>query len=698
MLAAASRPASIERFFQISILGLLTCGFLALAGSERMDWIGLAALLVALVLRAAVVAGLISLRSPNRIVFAGAAVALAFYLADATWLSGSWPPANVHLAALLAALKIVTARSPRDYIYLKLIAVMELVAAAVFAVNLGFFILLALFLLFGVATLASGEVRHSAKLQETVARAGQRGFSRRLGLTSVVLCASILTMTGGLFFVLPRAARGALSRFAPDGARLPGFAESVSLGEIGRIQQSSRVVLHARADRGENLEGVRWRGGALTHFDGVVWSNPHTAYDPVLPIDDQGLVTVGNALKIRPGREVAYKVQLDEITSDTLFFAGIPETIRISVGPIYRSAGGAFHVKNAPGDLSYRAFSYIEDERAAPLLPPYPLSSAERSETTQLPEPLNPRIAELALSMVGTAVSDEAKARALESHLKTQFGYTLDLPSKVVADPLSNFLFVRKKGHCEYFASAMAVMLRTLGIPSRVVTGFQSGVFNPLTGWRVVRASDAHSWVEAWLEGSGWTVFDPTPFATSLPSQGVLARLSLLYDAADQFWQDWVLRYDLQRQIVLAAKVHQWQFTPAVDPSAWWQRHLTLVRISAIALMAATAIAIVLAFFGPDLTDWWRKRRRVMRFRRGEGHAADATLLYQRMLALLARRGFQKPSWLTPSEFARVLPPSEMAVLVEDLTAAYNELRFGGQPDAAPRLIRMLDRLESIDN
>lgn len=82
------------------------------------------------------------------------------------------------------------------------------------------------------------------------------------------------------------------------------------------------------------------------------------------------------------------------------------------------------------------------------------------------------------------------------------------------------------------------------------------------------------------------------------------------------------------------------------------------------------------------------------RAQRGEGQASDATLLYQRLLAVLARRGYQKPPWLTPAEFARVLPESETSVLVEDLTSAYNEFRFGGRRDAAPRMIRMLERLE----
>ena len=103
----------------------------------------------------------------------------------------------------------------------------------------------------------------------------------------------------------------------------------------------------------------------------------------------------------------------------------------------------------------------------------------------------------------------------------------------------------------------MAVMLRTLGIPSRVVTGFQSGVYNPMTGWQVIRASDAHSWVEAWIEGRGWTTFDPTPFDPSGGEPGLLSRLSLLTDTASQFWNDWVMSYDLDRQVALASRMQE---------------------------------------------------------------------------------------------------------------------------------------------
>jgi hypothetical protein len=250
----------------------------------------------------------------------------------------------------------------------------------------------------------------------------------------------------------------------------------------------------------------------------------------------------------------------------------------------------------------------------------------------------------------------------------------------------------------------MAVMLRTVGIPSRVVTGFASGVFNPLTGWQVVRASDAHSWVEAWIPGRGWTTYDPTPPDPNATESAFMTRVSLFFDAAEQFWQDWILSYDLDRQITLASRVQQsgrgaklrwiertasW-LAGAARSSAQWSNGYAPTAAGVLFL----AIAGVL--FGPAALRWWRGAMRVRRLKRGEGEASDATLLYQRMLGLLERRGIQKPPWLTPSEFARVLPPTELSPLVEDLTSAYVEFRFGGRCDAAPRMVHLLDQLEKM--
>src|SRR5205823_3471619 len=123
-------------------------------------------------------------------------------------------------------------------------------------------------------------------------------------------------------------------------------------------------------------------------------------------------------------------------------------------------------------------------------------------------------------------------------------------------DPLGDFLFVTRRGFCEYFASAMAVLLRTQGIPARVATGFQSGYYNDVSGTWVIRASDAHAWVEAWIEGRGWVTFDPTPPGVAPGSgnwlQSKLKRMNMYLDAADTAWQQWVMAYNPGQQATLA--------------------------------------------------------------------------------------------------------------------------------------------------
>ena len=149
------------------------------------------------------------------------------------------------------------------------------------------------------------------------------------------------------------------------------------------------------------------------------------------------------------------------------------------------------------------------------------------------------------------------RAARIEDHLHREFTYSLDtaVPS-LSRDPLAEFLFVTKRGYCEYFASAMAVLLRTQGIPARVVTGFQSGFYNDVSGSWVMRASDAHAWVEGWIDGRGWVTFDPTPSAAAPLAGGWLQtrlrRMSMYLDAADTAWQQWVMAYNPGRQAALA--------------------------------------------------------------------------------------------------------------------------------------------------
>ena len=179
-----------------------------------------------------------------------------------------------------------------------------------------------------------------------------------------------------------------------------------------------------------------------------------------------------------------------------------------------------------------------------------------------------------------------------------------------------------------------------------------------------------------------------------------MSRVSLFFDAAEQFWQDWVVSYDLDRQIVLASRMDEsarrFRFHPFDGSARWVWRISAFITRYAAALIALGSIGILLLVFGPIFCDWWRGRQRVRRLERGEGVASDATILYQRMLAMLARRGIQKPPWLTPAEFARVLPVNEASGIVYDLTSLYNEFRFGARGEVAPQMMQLLDRLEKI--
>jgi hypothetical protein len=170
------------------------------------------------------------------------------------------------------------------------------------------------------------------------------------------------------------------------------------------------------------------------------------------------------------------------------------------------------------------------------------------------------RIGELVVLGDRDTVFGDTWRRPATSEVRRYVGLLVRLIARhpfTVVVPVEDFLFNRRRGHCEYFASSMAVMLRSVGIPARLVNGFRTGEFNDVTSQYVVRASNAHSWVEAWITGSGWMTFDPTPSDPSEAGIGLGTRLALLFDTAEQFWQDWVLGYDLDRQIVLASRMEE---------------------------------------------------------------------------------------------------------------------------------------------
>jgi hypothetical protein len=217
-----------------------------------------------------------------------------------------------------------------------------------------------------------------------------------------------------------------------------------------------------------------------------------------------------------------------------------------------------------------------------------------------------------------------------------------------------------------------------------------------------VRASDAHTWVEAWIPGHGWTTFDPTPPDPSPPALAFLTKLGLYMDAAETFWQQWVVGYDAGQQGSLMDHVEQrarrmgidWLDSLAGLTSNWDVRARGWLRTYGLRIVIVLVLGVWIWLLGPPLVRLLRMRQRVERVRRGQAGVGDATLLYERMLHVLKRHGYQKPAWFTPVEFAASLAASPFGGSVAEFTAAYNALRFGGRIDAAPRLSTLLDELE----
>jgi len=298
------------------------------------------------------------------------------------------------------------------------------------------------------------------------------------------------------------------------------------------------------------------------------------------------------------------------------------------------------------------------------------------------------------------------QAAALERYLMTNFGYTLELPRVPPPDPLADFLFARKRGHCEYFASSMAIMLRTLGIPSRVVNGFRTTEFNDLTGNYVIRASSAHSWVEAYFPSYGWISFDPTP-GSALAGVTGWSRVELYIDAMASFWREWVVNYDASHQRSLGEDAMQGSRTLIDGMRDWAQRQYARMldrarnaqQTFSQSPRAWGSIGILICIVLLVLINL-RTLLRWLRERRLSGHPEEdpsqaAALWYQRMLRWLDRRGWTKTPVQTPKEFLTRIEDPAMRQRIEGFTRAYEAARFGDSPDEAKKLPELYQEITS---
>jgi protein-glutamine gamma-glutamyltransferase len=702
----------IQRFFEVSLYLLLFTGFAMLAGTSKLDLFSVVLGIGALLLKGYLLIRQIETVVPERWTTYLTLAYVVFFAIDYFLISQTFLGALVHMVLFAAMVKLFSVHRDRDYVYLGVLSFGMVLAAAVLTVDSLFFAIFCLFVLLAVTTFVSMEMRRSWIAAQSATPGDVRDVLDLRHLPSsvagacVLLVGAIVLCTIALFFVIPRkSSTGYLEQFAARSELSTGFSEEVQLGEIGQIQQSSAVVMHVKFDQDSRVpHDLRWRGIALTNFDGRRWTGLR---ENGLPLDKtSGMFPAmmhPRRLFARNRQQVRYRVSLEPFGARVFFV--LPEALAIngqyqmvridSTGTIFNS------------DASRAITDYTVLSQLAPPMPSE-LNSAQDpgvSDTyLQLPPYLDARVPALAERITAKEHTAYEKASAIERYLASTCGYTLHLPAAPPRDPIANFLFDRKQGHCEYFASSMAIMLRTVGIASRIVNGFRGGEYNDVTGSYIVRAKDAHSWVEAYLPGYGWYTFDPTPSSPTVP--GAWNRMYLYMDAMREFWHEWVVNYDTGHQNVLGfaavrqgrsgfEKVRDWSLSTYQNclRRANTLRSRFEQHASAWTIWAATAFGLLLLLLiGPTLYANIR-RMRLARKPSLEPHSA-ATIWYQRALKLLARRGMRKSGKQTPQEFLLTVPASTVRQSVQSFTTHYERARFGDSAEDADKLPELYRDIE----
>src|SRR5215213_8226834 len=603
--------------------------------------------------------------------------------------------ALAHLIVFLSAVKLLQIKKDRDWVFLYLISFFEVLLAAGLSFSPMFLGTLTLYLLCGLSAVTAFEIqkaRRSLRYTETrllvppdsrvFKKTGRRAWrtseAARLPVVAIGLLIFIFTLALPLFLVAPRSGAAALTRSGGGLSNFIGFSENVTLGQIGTLKQDDGLVMRVRVEDGEAPRPLRWRGVALDEFTGYGWKKSAEARRSDTVSERIGFFQIGTTEALhRLSKQTFF---LEPLESAVLFAAPRVVAIQGDLPFVRVDAEGSVQSRRHDFDrIMYKAISDTDEPAADTLRGDMRAYPVRFQRYVQLPETLDPRIVGLARTMILDAHARNRydAAKAIELQLQRGYGYSLQMKASG-PDPLGDFLFNIKAGHCEYFSTAMAVLLRTHGVAARVVNGFLPGEYNEAAGAYTVRQSDAHSWVEVYFpETNSWVTFDPTPSAGRVEPvrTGFTAQLQKYGEALELLWFQYVVGYDKQEQRSLATSLHNQVFDYgrlASKMLSTIQSYLTGNVLWLLSAILALALLVLSLLFGKRI---WRLLGARSLDAEAEGRTYSSVQFYERLISLMEQRGLSRDRHLTPLEFAQTLKSSD-ALLV---TRAYNRVRFGGQ-------------------
>lgn len=467
---------------------------------------------------------------------------------------------------------------------------------------------------------------------------------------------------------------------------------------IGR-SESDAVVLYLQADR-----PLYARGKVFDTFDGRHWEESiagvEKRYSP------KGHFTLGD--KPRSGDTLQiYNVRQD-----------IPPFIFAANRPVLAAfPGNAIEVDSA---LTLRApdrlrkgtvysivsrMAEVDKHPCSAVMEPGEEGRTADGRYLALYPDVSERLRALARDVTKGAGDDFGRAKAVEAYLRENFAYTRDtLLVQWAGNPVEQFLFDLKAGHCELFASSMVVLLRTLDIPARLVTGFYVNRYNPVTGYYEVRRSDGHAWVEAYLEPHGWVTFEPT------------SGFELPQSKPRLFVATGLVRYaeDRVEELIRKNRNSLWvKFLMKIWPILV---KLWVALLATLAMMKLASLAlwywflrkgwlVLLMLLAAAGCGWYLWRRlepawRLARLRRARDGDQQLflRLCYQEMERLCAARGLVRAAQMTPLEYGQLLsrrfPP--LAGQVATITRLFQQAAYGPVPVAAEEAEEALRAFEEM--
>jgi len=614
----------------------------------------------------------------RRLWHVAAVVALLGYLVDILMLRQDLVAASLALTVFITLFALFNARTVDDDRRLLLVSFLHIVLAAALTTDVAIALPLLAWMLATIHGLTASTALSAGSNRRIVVNpaAGRvRYAAPTLGTAALGLAVCL-----AVFMVVPHFGTGAFRPGMFRGHSTTGFSDSTTLGDIGRIKLDQTKVMEVDLSGAKPPEHeLRWRGLALNEFDGRTWRRSHSPYSRLVA-DGDGMFYTGATMGTASSSSLMQQeIRLEPGTTTALFAAAAPSVIASrDFRLLGRDGFGNLEFPAKPTRrLSYSVASRLPPKDATGLRSATGGDPAEvRALNLAVPE-LDPRIRQLAGQITANARNRYDAAIAIEQWLSNRLDYSLAVDDRGATDPLARFLFDGMAGHCEYFATAMVVLSREAGIPSRFVAGYLRGEKSRFDERYVVRQSNAHSWVEVYFPGSGWVPFDPTPPAGRgvEDSGGLWALATYLHSSVTRLWDDYLVGIDLDDQArgllaltALANRLSDRLRGVWVVVAAWHPLRMALIAGGLVVLLYAGRRT-------PQLLRRRKRRRKV-----GSRSVALPTF-YASALQLLSKRGLSRREGETPAELAERaerLMTRRSADRLRELTRLYYRVRYDG--------------------